>query len=89
MAKRSSFVPESLAASSLEGRVVLSTWGDIGNWFSSQYHNVTNDLGITHKKTENAAAGIEKLRQQSAKATPKPTAHAKPFIQVTANDTIK
>jgi hypothetical protein len=89
MAKRCSFVPESPAGSNLEARVVLSTWGDIGNWFSSEYHDVTNDLGITHKKTENAAAGIEKLRQESDKVTPTKAAHSAALVQVTANDTVK
>ncbi len=89
MAKRRSFVPDSLDVSFLEGRVVLSTFGDIGNWFSSQYHHVTDDLGITHsKKVKNAAAGIEKL--QKASQTPaKPAAHSAPLVHVTSNDTVK
>ncbi len=87
MAKRRSFVPESPAASSLEGRVVLSTFGEIGNWFSSQYHHVTDDLGITHKKATNAASGIEKLWKESA--TPTKVTHAKPFVQVSSSDTVK
>jgi hypothetical protein len=89
MAKRSSFVPEALNASSLEGRVVLSTFGDIGNWFSSQYHHVTDDLGITHsKKNPNAAAGIEKLQKASQKPV-KPAVHSAPLVHVTSNDTVK
>ncbi len=49
MSRRRSFVPGQLTESSLETRVVLSTFGDIGNWFSSQYNHVKQDLGITHK----------------------------------------
>jgi len=89
MAKRRSFVPESPAVSSLEGRVALSTFGSIGHWFTSQYHHVTKDLGIEHKKSHNAASGIAKLWKQSAATPPHHTAHAKPFVQVTANDTVK
>jgi hypothetical protein len=88
MAKRHSFVPESPVASSLEGRVVLSTFGEIGHWFSSQYHHVTDDLGISHKKSTNAASGIEKLQQESAKVA-KPAGHSAALVQVTANDTVK
>jgi phosphoserine aminotransferase len=89
MAKRRSFVPECPDASLLEGRVVLSTFGDIGNWFSSQYHHVTDDLGITHsKKVKNAAAGIEKL-QKASQVPAKPAAHSAPFIHITSNDTVK
>jgi hypothetical protein len=90
MAKRASFVPESPDASSLEGRVVLSTFGEIGNWFSSQYHEVTNDLGITHKHTNDAASGIEKLWKESAKVgKPAHAAHTANVPLVTSNDTIK
>ena len=91
MVKRRSFVPQSLDASSLEGRVVLSTFGDIGNWFSSQYHHITDDLGITHKQNgNNAAAGIEKLWVSSAKMTK--AAHAAAHtaaVHVTSNDTVR
>jgi hypothetical protein len=90
MAKLRSFVPEGVTSASLEGRVVLSTFSDIGNWFSSQYHHVTQDLGITHKHNTNAAAGIQELWNSSAKA-PKPAhgAHAATTPRVTANDTVK
>ena len=75
MAKRRSFVPECPASSaSLEGRVVLSS---IGDWFTSQYNHVKQDLGITHKSSHNAAAGIEQLWKDSAKLSkPIPAASA-------------
>ncbi len=65
MSRRRSFVPECTTISSLEGRVSLSVFGSIGNWFSSQYSHVKQDLGITHKHSTNAAAGIEQLWKQS------------------------
>lgn len=91
MAKRRSFVPESPTGASLEGRVVLSTFGEIGNWFSSQYHHVTDDLGITHsKKADNSSAGILKLWQTSDKASkPAHVTHAASVPLVTTNDTVK
>jgi hypothetical protein len=67
MAKRRSFVPESPMNASLEGRVVLSTLGAIGDWFTSQYNNVKEDLGITQRPPQNAAAGIQQLWNDSAK----------------------
>ena len=75
MAKRRSFVPECPANVSLEGRVVLSS---IGDWFTSQYNHIKEDLGITHKHGKNAAAGIEQLWKNSAqlsKPTPAASAH--------------
>jgi hypothetical protein len=75
MAKRRSFVPEGPAGSSLEGRVALSTFGQIGHWFSSQYGYVKQDLGITHKKNKDAAAGVQDLWNNSAKLSkPHPAA---------------
>jgi len=73
MAKRRSFVPESPMNASLEGRVVLSTFGAIGDWFASQYSHVKQDLGISHKPNKNnAAAGILQLWNNSATLS-KPT----------------
>ena len=56
----------------LEVRVVPSTFGKLGDWFSSQYSHVKQDLGITHKHDNNAAAGIQELWNNSAKLS-KPT----------------
>lgn len=75
MAKRHSFVPENPAAASLEGRVVLSTFNQIGHWFSSQYSHVKHNLGIGPKHHGNAAAGIQDLWNNSDKLS-KPTHHA-------------
>jgi hypothetical protein len=87
MAKRHAFVPE---ACSLEGRVTLSTFGDIGNWFSSQYHHVVNDLGISHKKSTSTSEGILKLQAASTKvAKPAHSAHSASTSLVTSNDTVK
>ena len=75
MAKRRSFVPECPTTASLEGRVVLSS---IGDWFTSQYNHVKEDLGITHKHNHDAAAGIGQLWKDSAKLSkpiPAGTAH--------------
>jgi len=69
MAKRRSFVPECPMDASLEGRVVLSS---IGDWFTSQYNHIKEDLGITHKPSKNAAAGIENMWKNSATLS-KPT----------------
>ena len=63
MARRRSFVPECPTSASLEGRVVLSS---IGSWFTSQYDHIKQDLGITHKHNNNAAAGIQQLWNNSA-----------------------
>ncbi len=49
MAKRRRFVPEGPIDASLEERLAPSTFGSIGDWFSSQYNHVKQDLGITHK----------------------------------------
>ena len=57
----------------LEPRVVLSFFGSVGNWFSSQYHHVTQDLGITHKHAATASDGIVQLWKNSA-ALSKPVA---------------
>lgn len=90
MAKRRSFVPECLVSSSLEGRLVLSTFDTIGNWFSSQYSHVKQDLGITHKNPKVASEGILQLWNASAKAAkPAHAAHAASTPHVTANDTVK
>jgi hypothetical protein len=90
MANRRAFVPECLGASSLEGRAVPSTFTAIGNWFSSQYHHVTDDLGISHSHSKSTSDGIEKLRQQSAKAaTPAHNAHVTSAPLITSNDTVK
>ena len=64
MARRRSFVPECPSNASLEGRVVLSS---IGDWLSSQYRHVKEDLGISHKPPKDAAAGIPEVvgRQQA------------------------
>jgi hypothetical protein len=83
MARRRSFVPGSPADSSLEGRVVLSFFGDVGNWFSSQYSHVKQDLGITHKAKAPASAGIEQLWKDSAKLS-KPIP-ASSFIHMASN----
>jgi hypothetical protein len=72
MAKRRSFVPECPSTASLEGRVVLSS---IGDWFTSQYNHIKEDLGITHKPSTNAAAGIEQLWKESPTLS-KPTHNA-------------
>jgi hypothetical protein len=74
MTKRRSFVPECPASASLEGRVVLSS---IGDWFTSQYNHIKEDLGFTHKQNTNAAAGIQQLWNDSATLS-KPTHEAKP-----------
>ncbi len=71
MAKRRSFVPECLISSSLEGRLVLSTFDTIGNWFSSQYSHVKQDLGITHKNP-NAASGASSSSGMPARRRPSP-----------------
>ena len=90
MAKRRAFIPEGPLASSLEVRVVPSTFTSIGNWFSSQYHHVTDDLGISHKHAKVASQGIAQLWKDSAKATkPAHTAHAAQSPLVTSNDTVK
>ncbi len=83
MAKRRSFVPETPAAASLEGRVVLSTTSDIGHWFSSQYNHVKHALGITHKHPATASAGIQDMWNHSA-SLGKPTHHAHPHHVVAA-----
>ncbi len=49
MVRHGSFVPGNLSDRSLEGRMVLSFFGSVGNWFTSEYNNVKQDLGITHK----------------------------------------
>jgi hypothetical protein len=50
MARRHSFVPQSPSENALEGRVVLSSFfGSVGDWFNSEYNNVKEDLGITHR----------------------------------------
>jgi hypothetical protein len=72
MAKRRSFIPENPMNASLEGRVVLSALGSIGDWFASQYSNVKQDLGISHRPSKNAAAGILSMWKDSA-ALSKPT----------------
>jgi hypothetical protein len=72
MARRRSFVPEGPTSTSLEGRVVLSS---IGDWFSSEFNHLKEDLGFTHKASTNAAAGIENLWANSAKLS-KPTHQA-------------
>jgi hypothetical protein len=85
MAKRRSYVPECPASASLEGRVVLSS---IGDWFTSQYNHIKEDLGITHKHSANAAAGIEQLWKDSAKLskpTPAASHHQAAAHQAAAN----
>jgi hypothetical protein len=88
MTRRRSFVPECpVVSGSLEGRVSLSIFGSIGNWFSSQYSHVKQDLGISHKPNTNAAAGIEQLWKQSAHLG-KPQA-ASSFIHVAVSSKSK
>jgi hypothetical protein len=65
MVRRRSFVPEFSTDGTLEGRISLSVFGSIGNWFSSQYNHVKQDLGITHKKAATASSGIEQLWKES------------------------
>ena len=64
MAKRRSFVPACPMNLTLEERLAPSS---IGDWFTSQYNHIKQDLGITHKANHhNAAAGIEQLWKDSA-----------------------
>ena len=72
--KRRRFVPEGPINASLEIRIAPSS---IGDWFTSQYNHIKEDLGITHKKSTNAAAGIEQLWKNSATLS-KPTHPAAP-----------
>ncbi len=66
MAKRRRFVPEGPINASLEIRIAPTSLSSIGNWFTSQYNHVKQDLGITKKPPPNAAAGIEQLWKNSA-----------------------
>jgi hypothetical protein len=63
MARRRSFVPEMAMDCRLEGRVVLSFFGSIGDWFSSQYSHVKQDLGITHKAKAVESTGIVQINE--------------------------
>jgi hypothetical protein len=57
MARHRSFVPESPIEGTLEGRVALSSFfGSVGDWFSSEYKNVKEDVGITHRPKSNSSS---------------------------------
>jgi hypothetical protein len=64
MATRRSFVPENPACLGLEARLAPS----VGGWFNQTFKDIGNLLTPHHHST-NAAAGIEQMWKDSAKAT--------------------
>jgi hypothetical protein len=64
MLTRRSFVPENPAGLGLEARLAPS----VGGWLSHEFKDLGNFLTPTHHST-NAAAGIEQMWKDSAKAT--------------------
>jgi hypothetical protein len=78
MARRHSFVPQSPSENALEGRVVLSSFfGSVGNWFNSEYNNVKEDLGITHRPSTTKSSTADNnslLRTTDAGNRPSSTA---------------
>ncbi len=76
MSRRRSFVPEGLCESFLEGRLAPSFFGSVGDWFSSEYKNVKQDLGITHKAKASTATQENSLLKVTS---PNKTAAVSPF----------